>query len=117
MAYRENVDEVIGILREIDAGLRQDSDYRWNILEPLEIMGLDRFEDSAVIIRTRLKTRPGQQWRIGREFKRRMKHVFDERGIEIPFPHRTLYWGTPKAAQPDPLQQALETHPLSGEND
>jgi small conductance mechanosensitive channel len=116
VAYRENVDEVIGILREIDEGMRQEPDYRWDILEPLEVMGLDRFEDSAVIIRTRLKTQPGKQWRIGREFKRRMKHLFDERGIEIPFPHRTLYWGTPKAPQPDPLQEALETHPLSEES-
>ena len=60
---------MIGILREIDAELRQDLNYRWDILEPLEIMGLDRFEDSAVIIRTRLKTRPGQQWRlVGTDF-------------------------------------------------
>lgn len=116
VAYRENVDEVIGILREIDEGMRQEPDYRWDILEPLEVMGLDRFEDSAVIIRTRLKTRPGQQWRIGREFKLRMKAIFDERGIQIPFPHRTLYWGAVKTPQQDPLQQALEPHPLSDEN-
>ena len=47
-------------------------------------------------IRARLKTRPGKQWEVGREFNRRMKKVFDEHSIEIPFPHRTLYWGLPK---------------------
>ena len=46
-----------------------------------------------MVIRARVKTRPIQQWRIGREFQRRMKKAFDGRGIEIPFPHRTLYWG------------------------
>jgi small conductance mechanosensitive channel len=73
------------------------------MLEPIEIMGLERFDDSAVIIRARLKTRPIQQWRIGREFNHRLKKIFDERGIEIPFPHRTLYWGQTRDGAPPPL--------------
>ena len=96
VAYREDVDTVIGILREVDADMRQDMRYGYNMLEPIEMWGLDRFEDSAVYVQARLKTRPGKQWEVGREFNRRLKKVFDERGIEMPFPHRTLYWGRPK---------------------
>jgi len=107
IAYREDVDYVIGILQEIDAGMRADPDYGKDMLEPIEILGVDRFEDSAVVIVARLTTRPIQQWRIGREFNRRMKQVFDERGIEIPFPHRTLYWGEPKAGSQPPVQVAF----------
>ena len=101
VAYREDVDTVMNILREVDEDMHKDMRYGYNMLEPIEIWGLDRFADSAVYVRARLKTRPGKQWEVGREFNRRMKKTFDERGIEIPFPHRTLYWGLPKdGAQP-----------------
>ena len=101
IAYREDVDAVMNILREVDEDLHKDMRYGYNMLEPIEMWGLDRFGDPAVYIRARLKTRPGKQWEVGREFNRRMKKVFDEHSIEIPFPHRTLYWGLPKdGAQP-----------------
>ncbi len=103
VAYREDTDQVVAILREIDEEMRAEPDYADDILEPIDIMGVDRFEDSAVIVRARLITRPIKQWRVGREFNRRMKKVFDERGIEIPFPHRTLYFGEPKEGPPPPL--------------
>jgi small-conductance mechanosensitive channel len=64
-----------------------------NILEPIEIFGLDQFGDSALVIKARLKTKPIMQWTIGREYRRRLKKAFDERNIEIPFPHTTIYWG------------------------
>jgi small conductance mechanosensitive channel len=63
------------------------------ILEPIEIFGVDAFEDSAVIIKVRLKTLPLQQWTVGREYRRRLKKAFDAEGIEIPFPHRAIYMG------------------------
>ncbi len=117
VAYREDVDTVISTLREIDEEMRHDPEYGRDMLGPLEVLGVDRFEDSAVIIRARLTTRPIQQWRVGREFNRRMKKVFDERGIEIPFPHRTLYWGVPKEKSQPPIHVAMENHkpPLLGE--
>lgn len=96
VAYRENVDEVIAILKQIDEELRKDAEYGKDILEPLEILGLDRFGDSAVIVKVRTKTKPIRQWAVGREFNRRMKQRFDELGIEIPFPHMTLYMGQDK---------------------
>lgn len=103
IAYRENVDEVIEILKEIGDDLLKDAEYRGVIVEPLEILGLDRFEDSAVVVRARITTKPVQQWRVGREFNKRMKKVFDERGIEIPFPHRTIYMGVLKDETAPPL--------------
>ena len=110
VAYREDVDTVIAMLREIDESMRRDVAFGKDMLEPLEVMGLDRFEESAVIIRARLKTRPLQQWRIGREFNRRMKKIFDERHIEMPFPHRTLHWEQPKEGMPSPIRVAMENN-------
>jgi len=104
VAYREDMDEVIAILKELGKEMQTDPEYKKDILEPLEILGVDRFDDSAVIIRARFKTKPIRQWAVGREFNRRMKKVFDERGIEIPFPHRTIYMGSPKEGKAPPLQ-------------
>ncbi|MBN1546484.1 MAG: mechanosensitive ion channel family protein [Syntrophaceae bacterium] len=104
VAYRENVDEVIEIIQEVDEGLRNDPEFKNDILAPIEILGLDQFADSAIVIKARTTTVPIQQWRIGREFNRRLKKVFDERNIEIPFPHVTLYMGQDKAGQAPPLR-------------
>ena len=108
IGYREDVDEVIEILKELGEELQNDSEYGPDILEPLEVLGLDRFEDSAVIIRARFKTRPLKQWGVKREFYRRLKRVFDERGIEIPFPHQTIYMGEPKKGKAPPLRVTID---------
>ncbi|MEW6052659.1 MAG: mechanosensitive ion channel family protein [Nitrospirota bacterium] len=104
VAYREDVDEVIGVIKEVDEELRNDPEYKDDILEPIEILGLDQFADSAVVIKARTTTLPIKQWRIGREFNRRLKMKFDERNIEIPFPHMTLYMGQDKEGKAPPLQ-------------
>lgn len=103
VAYRENVDEVIEVLKQIDEEMRKDAEYGQDILEPLEILGLDRFGDSSVIVKVRTKTKPIRQWAVGREFNRRMKIRFDELGIEIPFPHMTLYMGQDKDGSAPPV--------------
>lgn len=107
VAYREDIDEVIECLQEIDAGMREEDDYREKILEPIDIMGVDRFADSAVIVRARLKTRGSDKWSVGREFNHRMKKAFDQRGIEIPFPHQTLYFGQDKQGHAPKANVAL----------
>jgi small conductance mechanosensitive channel len=96
VAYRENVDEVIEVINEVDEELRNDPEFKDDILEPIEILGLDQFADSALIIKARTKTKPIQQWRVARAFNRLLKKKFDERNIEIPFPHITLYMGQDK---------------------
>lgn len=100
VAYKENVDEVMRVLKDIAAEMQADPLFSNDILEPLDMLGVDQFGDSAVVIKCRIKTKPIQQWRIGREMNRRIKNTFDAKGIEIPFPHRTIYWGQPLATQP-----------------
>ena len=104
VAYREDVDEVIEVIKEVDEELRSDPDFKDDIVEPIEVLGLDQFAESAVIIRARTTTKPIKQWRVGREFNRRLKKKFDERNIEIPFPHVTLYMGQDKNGQSPPLR-------------
>lgn len=96
VAYREDTDQVVEVVCALLEEMRQDPDYRDAILAPLEVLGLNSFGDSAVMVRARIKTVPLEQWRVGREFNRRMKYRFDELDIEIPFPHRTIYFGVTK---------------------
>lgn len=103
VAYRENVDEVIEVIKQVDEQMRNDSQFAEDILEPIEILGLDQFADSAVVIKARTTTKPIKQWAVGREFNRRLKMAFDEKDIEIPFPHLTLYPGQDKTGQSPPI--------------
>ncbi|MCY4395668.1 MAG: mechanosensitive ion channel [Rhodospirillaceae bacterium] len=103
VGYSENVDAVIAVIREVGDGLRADPDWRDNIVEDLEIAGLQELGDSAVVIRSRFKCRPGFQWGVRREMNRRIKAAFDAHGIEIPFPHTTVYFGEEKDGRLPPL--------------
>ena len=93
VAYKENVDEVMRVLKEIGDELAADADFASMITAPLEVLGVQDFADSAVIIRVMFTTKPVKQWTVGREFRRRVKNTFDAKGIEIPFPHTTVYLG------------------------
>ena len=97
VAYKEDTDQVTTIMKEVGDEMQRDEVYGPKILEPIEIFGVDQFEDSAVVIKARLKTVPIQQWFVGREYRRRLKKAFDAKNIEIPFPHRTLYMGEASA--------------------
>lgn len=108
IGYREDVDEVMDLLHDIGAELRDDPDYAPKILSPLEIAGLQSFGDSAIVIRARIKTLPGAQWGVGREMNRRVKHAFDAHGIEIPFPHQTIYFGEDKEGKAPPAYLMLQ---------
>jgi small-conductance mechanosensitive channel len=112
VSYRENVDEVMEVLRGIGAEMREDENFAPFILEDIEILGLQRFDDSAVIIRARFKTKPRRQWGVTREFNRRLKNRFDELGIEIPFPARSLYFGEDKSGNANPLRISKDDIPL-----
>jgi small conductance mechanosensitive channel len=108
VAYREDVDEVMGILQEVGAGMESDPEWGQFIIEPIEVLGLNSFGASSVDIRTRLKTAPLKQWSVRREFYRRLKAAFDERGIEIPFPHQTIYFGVDRAGNAPPARIQVE---------
>jgi small-conductance mechanosensitive channel len=93
VAYKEDTDKVVEVIQNVGEELQADPDFKNKILEPLELFGVDQFGDSAVVIKARFKTKPIEQWGVGREFRRRLKKAFDDQGIEIPFPHQTVYWG------------------------
>lgn len=113
IAYREDVDEVMDLIRSIGKELQQDETIGPLMLEPVEIFGLDQFGDSAIVIKGRIKTKPIKQWQVGRAFNRLMKIRFDEHNIEIPFPHQTIYFGQDKDGSAPPALLQLEASQLA----
>lgn len=113
VAYKEDVDRVMKLMREVGEQLRRDDYYGPLMVEDIEIFGVDAFADSAVIIKGRLRTKPIKQWEVGREFRRRLKNAFDAQGIEIPFPHRSIYFG--EASKPFAAQLLNQTEEAKSE--
>jgi small conductance mechanosensitive channel len=113
VAYKEDTDRVVEVMKDVAGALRKDPRFQPSILEDLEIFGVDDFKASEVTIKARLKTVPIQQWAVGREYRRRLKKAFDARGIEIPFPHRSLYMG----AASGPLEVLVRSAPSAGNAD
>lgn len=91
VAYRENVDRALAVMREVGGEMRADPGWAPRILDELEIVGVERWADSAVVLRCRMRVVPIQQWNVRREFLRRLKAAFDRQGIEIPFPQLTIH--------------------------
>jgi small conductance mechanosensitive channel len=92
ISYREDIDRVTDLLSQIGKELEAEEPYKSAILEPLQILGVERFGESELILRMMVKTVPLKQWDVGRELRRRIKIRFDENGIQIPYPHRVLLW-------------------------
>jgi len=99
VAYAEDIDRVMAVMRGVGQALRQDSEFAARIVEEIEIAGVEALADSAVVIRCRIRVTPLEQWNVRREFLRRVKQAFDLDGIEIPFPHRKLIYSTPESVQ------------------
>ncbi|OBX35561.1 moderate conductance mechanosensitive channel YbiO precursor [Halomonas elongata] len=116
IAYRENIDEAIQALHAAFDDLSEDEEQKANLLEPLEVAGVIALADSSVNIRVRIKTTPGTQWAVGRAYNRLVKYHFDDAGIEIPFPHTTLYFGADKegGAPPANLRIMQEDFTIDG---
>jgi small conductance mechanosensitive channel len=109
VAYREDLDEVFQVIRETGAQMREDGVFGPKMLEDLELAGVENWADSAVTVRCRIKVVPLEQWSVRREFLKRLKQAFDARGIEIPFPHLTLYPGQDKQGGAPPLRLQVDT--------
>ena len=97
VSYNEDVDHLIETIEKVGSDLQKDKDFKSKINGEIEVFGLDKFEDSSIIIKGRIPTVHKQQWVVRREFNRRIKLAFDKSGIEIPFPQTTIsYLGTKK---------------------
>jgi len=115
VAYKENTDHVMEIMKNVGKTMLEDQQYRQYMLAAPEIFGIEKFADSAVIIKGRIKTRPIRQWEVGREFLRRIKYAFDEHSIEIPVPHRSIFFGKTSKAFDAHLLNTLKSDQPVGE--
>lgn len=107
IAYRENVEEAKQAMFDaFERMMEKEPDISTNVIGDLEWFGVQSLGDSAVVLRTRIKTEPGKQWGIGRMFNGYLKTVFDERGIEIPFPQQTIWLGENKDGSTQPIKIA-----------
>jgi moderate conductance mechanosensitive channel len=88
VGYDADIDQVMEIMRETAAALRKESDLAHVIRADIEIVGVDRFVDSGVTIKGRIRTLPGKQWQVARAFNLRLKRNFDRVGVETLFPQR-----------------------------
>jgi small conductance mechanosensitive channel len=113
VAYRENVDEVMGVMQDVAREMRADPDFAERMLEDMEMAGVDQWGDSAVVIKCRFKVVAMSQWVVKREYLRRLKNAFDAHGIEIPFPHLTVYAGQPKEGTAPALPVQLRRTPAA----
>ena len=100
VSYNADVDHVIETIEKVGADLKKDKFFKSKINGEIEVFGLDKFEDSAIIIKGRIPTVHKQQWSVRREFNRRIKLAFDKSGIEIPFPQTTISYLDSKKKKP-----------------
>jgi small-conductance mechanosensitive channel len=104
VSYFADIDEAFRIMREQTVELRADPAFGPKILEDMEIAGVESLSESSVMLKARIKTVPLEQWSVRREYLRRLKGAFDAHGIEIPFPHLTLYPGSAPSRTGFPVQ-------------
>jgi small conductance mechanosensitive channel len=100
--YTEDVDRILTVVRDEAAQFSTDAVWGLQLDGPVEVLGIEELRDNSVVIRTLLKTQPGSQWNVAREFRRRLKIRFDREAIETPFQQRrvhvTIKGGTPGEA-------------------
>jgi moderate conductance mechanosensitive channel len=91
VGYEEDVDRALGVVRDEAASFSTDPDWASQLDGPVEVPGLEALGDSAMVIRSLIRTQPGSQWAAAREYRRRLKLRFDRENIEIPFPQRRVH--------------------------
>ena len=91
VGYEEDVDRALAVVRDEAASFSADAEWASQLDGPVEVPGIEALGDSAIVIRSLIKTQPGSQWNAAREFRRRLKLRFDRENIEIPFPQRKVH--------------------------
>ena len=116
VAYKEDLQQVITVLNRIGDDLSQDPYFGLLIITPPQVLRVNSFDDSAITIKMMGECKPLKQWEIAGELRLRIKREFDDAGIEIPFPHQTLYWGVDQANLPwDTEVPKVEAAPTADE--
>ncbi len=91
VSYDSDPDKVMAVMKDIfDNELKTQPEMAEKIISDIELIGLERFEDSSIVIRVRIKTHPKQQWAVQREFNKLILKRFKEENIEIPYPYRSV---------------------------
>ncbi len=113
--YKEDVDRVVALLRDVGAGLAADKGWGQLLLGEPEVPGVEKLGDSGVVFRVMVKTLPLKQWDVARELRRRIKQRFEREAIRIPFPTVTFYWGEdqmpPALEAPGSLSLGVQAEP------
>ncbi len=116
VSYEDDFDEVVSVMQEIVKEMRAEPAWADDIRDDLEVWGLDRFADSAIVVKARIRVGPFARWSVKREFNRRMKLRFDEHGIEIPYPHQQMVISQPLnlPGAPAPQESPPASKPPAG---
>lgn len=105
VAYRENIDDVKAMMVDAFDELKTTA-VQDDLLGDFEVWGVQELGNSSVVVRGRVMTKPGTQWGIGRAYREIVKRMADERGIEIPFPNMTVWFGQDRQGAAPPLRIA-----------
>jgi small conductance mechanosensitive channel len=90
VGYGEDLERVTEVINRVGRELAEDGQFGPLILEPPQVLRVDDFEDSGIVIKILGVTKPIRQWDVAGELRKRIKKAFDEEGIEFPFPHRVV---------------------------
>lgn len=97
VSYDADIDQVEKVINEVGQAMQKDAKWQDVILEPIQFLRVDSFNDSSVTVKAVGKVKPGEQWGVAGEFRRRVKQAFDKAGIEIPFPQVVVHQPAKKA--------------------
>jgi len=111
IAYENDLEQAIRITEQVALQMYREPAWRDKIREPPEMHGVDDLGERGITLRIWIKVQPLQQWRVTREYRRRLKHAFDQAGIQIPFPQQALWFRSPLEMRIQSLSPE-ETHRL-----
>jgi small-conductance mechanosensitive channel len=93
VAYKEDISHVYQVIDGVCQELKDDPDFGTNLTTTPSAMRVSDLGDHGVDICIRGYTKPGEQWGLTGELRKRIKNRFDQEGIEIPWPHTKVYFG------------------------
>jgi moderate conductance mechanosensitive channel len=111
VAYDTDLRLAQGIIQRVAEEVWHDPEFtEGEILEAPEVWGVETLGADGIAIRLVVKTAPAQQWVVARELRLRIKEAFDEAGVEIPYPQRTVWLNSDERPErPDPT--GIEVRP------